>query len=235
LHPAQPLATVVATYVDDANPATARYLEMHATWGNRRTIAPGIVTANGVDVSMPTGMHRWRGRVFREGLVGVEALRNPKYLAAFAAMTVLGADELSEGVLLALPWNHNFFHWLVEQLPRLETVEQVSELHDVPLLVPATAPPFVAESLRLSGFEQRVRHLEDGVYRVGTLHIPSPLSTTADVSPIAMEWLDTHLPTAEATGPHASTSLVATHPFATSPTRRRSKRCSNRSTGSRPW
>ena len=66
-------------------------------------------------------------------------------------------------------------------------VEQIPELRDVPLLVPATAPSFVGESLRLSGFEQRVQHLEDGVYRVETLHIPCPLSVTGDVSPRALE------------------------------------------------
>jgi hypothetical protein len=200
IHDPQPLSVVVPDYIDRADPTTERYVNSHSTWGKQRTQGAGIVTATDVDVSMPTGMHRWRGRAFREGLVGVEALRNPKYLATFAAMAVLGSTELSEGVLLALPWNHNFFHWLVEILPRLQMVEQVPELQEVPLLVPATAPGFVTESLRLSGFEQRVQHLEDGVYRIRTLHIPSPLSSTADVPPVALNWLDARFPQAAPAG-----------------------------------
>jgi hypothetical protein len=200
VHPAIALEPVAPCYVDDAHRSTARYLEDHATWGNRRAAAAGIVTVEDAHVSMPTGVHRWRGRAFREGFVGVEALRNPKYLAAFAAMLFVGAAELSEGVLLALPWNHNFYHWLVELLPRLQMIEHVPELQESPLLVPASAPPFVAESLRLTGHAEHVRQLDDGVYRVGTLHIPSPLSTTADVSPVAMAWLDARFPFSEPTG-----------------------------------
>jgi hypothetical protein len=187
-----PLPAVVPSFVDRSHPSTGAYLESHATWGKRQTTTASIVTAHDVTVSMPTGLQRWHGRPFREGFVGIEALRNPKYLAALAAMFVVGTVEVSEGVLLALPWNHNFFHWLVELLPRLHLVEQVPELHEAPLLVPASAPGFVHESLRLTGYDHRTQRLDDGVYRVGTLHIPSPLSTTADVSPLAMQWLDEH-------------------------------------------
>jgi hypothetical protein len=195
-----PLPLVTPAFVDHDHRSTPAYLENHANWGERTTTRAGIVSANDVTVSMPSGMHRWHGRPFREGLVGVEALRNPKYLAALAAMFVVGTAEVTEGVLLALPWNHNIFHWLVELLPRLHMVEQVPELQETPLLVPASAPGFVHESLRLTGFDDRARKLDDGVYRVGTLHIPSPLSTTADVSPIAMRWLDENFPPAEPKG-----------------------------------
>jgi hypothetical protein len=108
-----------------------------------RQLVIELVSTRHVDVSMPTCMHRWHGRVFREGLLGVEVLRNPKYLAAFAAMLVMGAVEVSEGVLLSLPWHHNFYHWLVEMLPRLQIVEETPELQELPLLVPATAPLIV--------------------------------------------------------------------------------------------
>ena len=173
---------------------------MHAEWGAPRTLAAGVVTAHDVDVSMPTGMHRWRNRIFREGLLGTEALHNPKYLAAFLAMMFVGSVELAEGVLLGLPWNHNFYHWLVEMLPRLQLVEEVPALQQVPLLVPASAPAFVPESLRLAGFDNHVMPLEDGVHRVRTLHIPSRFAPTADVSPDAIDWLDAHFPMSNPTG-----------------------------------
>jgi hypothetical protein len=201
LHPEVALAPVRPRYVDSSHPATPAYLGHHANWGRRQTVPAGVMTVHDVDVSMPTGMHRWRGRIFREGLVSPDVLRNPKYLMAFTTMAVMGtAVHLDEGVLLALPWNHNFYHWLVELLPRLALVDQLPELHESPLLVPATAPRFVDESLRLSGYEHRVTRLDDGVYRARTLHIPTPLSDTADVSPLALEWLDTHFPIAAPTG-----------------------------------
>jgi capsular polysaccharide biosynthesis protein len=149
---------------------------------------------------MPTGMHRWRNRIFREGLLGNEALHNPKYLAAFLAMMFVGSVELTEGVLLGLPWNHNFYHWLVEMLPRLQLVEEVPALQQVPLLVPASAPAFVPESLRMAGYESRVMPLDDGVYRVNTLHIPTRLAATADVSPDALDWLDAKFPMSDPCG-----------------------------------
>jgi hypothetical protein len=97
-----------ATYVDTSSDRSRRYATMHATWGDDRTGVAGVVTARGVDVSMPTGVHRWRRRILREGLLGTETLANPKYLAAFGAMFALGATELGEGVLLSLPRHHKF-------------------------------------------------------------------------------------------------------------------------------
>jgi capsular polysaccharide biosynthesis protein len=60
--------------------------------------------------------------------------------------------------------------------------------------VPASAPAFVPETLRIAGYESRVTPLDDGVYRVGTLHIPTRLAPTADVSPDAIDWLDARFP-----------------------------------------
>jgi capsular polysaccharide biosynthesis protein len=149
---------------------------------------------------MPTGIHRWRNRVFREGLLGGEALHNPKYLAAFLAMMFVGSAEVAEGVLLGLPWNHNIYHWLVEILPRMQLTEELPALQQVPLLVPASAPAFVPDSLRLAGLEAQVKTLDDGVHRVGTLHLPTRLARTADVSPDALQWLDEKFPMASPAG-----------------------------------
>ncbi|HEX7096005.1 MAG TPA: glycosyltransferase family 61 protein [Acidimicrobiales bacterium] len=200
LQPPVAIPPVEVHHVDEDAPATDRYREMHTTWPASHTAHAGIVTARRVHVSMPTGMHRWRRRVVEEALLGVDALRNPKYLAAFAHTAVPGQLSLAEGVLLALPWNHNFYHWMVEQLPRLALVDEVHELRDVPLLVPASAPAFVTESLRLCGYDDRALHLDDGVYRVDTMHIPSRLSTASNVSPLALQWLDARFPDAPPAG-----------------------------------
>lgn len=195
-----PIPPVDVAIVDEQSPATARYCAMHATWGGSHTARAGIITAHDVRVSMPTGMHRFRRRILGEGVLGLNALQNPKYVVAFAAMAVLGATELAEGVLLALPWNHNFYHWLIEMLPRLQLVEEMPELQQLPLLVPASAPAFVHDSLQLTGYADRALHLEDGVYRAETLHIPSRLAPASDVSPLAVEWLDRHFPHAPVRG-----------------------------------
>lgn len=200
LHEPMPIPPAEIELTDDHASWSASYREMHATWGAGHTTTAGIVTAHDVRFSMPLSMHQWRRRVIGEGLLGMDVLRNPKYVVALATMAVLGATELTEGVLLSLPWNHNLFHWLIEMLPRLQLVDEVPELQQLPLLVPASAPAFVRDSLRITGHADRTVHLDDGVYRAGTLHIPTRLAETANVSPLAVAWLDAHFPRAPERG-----------------------------------
>ena len=97
---------------------------------------------------------------------------------------------MDEGVLLSMPWHHNFYHWMIEMLPRLISYDRCPSLQNVPLIVPKSAPKFVAESLRLTGYLPKTIFLDNGAYRFKTLHMLSKLAPTTEVSPDAVEWLN---------------------------------------------
>jgi len=97
---------------------------------------------------------------------------------------------MEEGILLSMPFYHNFYHWLIEILPRLISYDRYPSLHHVPLIVPSSAPGFVAETLRLTGYLSKTVFLENGTYRFKKLHMLSKLSSIFEVSPDAIAWLN---------------------------------------------
>jgi capsular polysaccharide biosynthesis protein len=50
-------------------------------------------------------------------------------------------------------WSENYYHWLIDCLPRLATLESVG-LGDLPLVVPRRLAPFHLESLAMLGIER---------------------------------------------------------------------------------
>lgn len=167
-----------------------QYLNKINKCGRESTISAGIISAKDVDVSFPIGSHLSHGRMFEEALLGTELLKNPKYFWDVETIPFQRKIKASEAILLSLPWHHNFFHWMIEILPRLVLYDLAPDLHHLKLLVPASSPRFVKESLELTGYEDKVSFIEDGVYRFKELHILSKLSKTATVSPFAIEWLN---------------------------------------------
>jgi len=197
--PSVPLAQVAPRYFADG-PAERKYLDMFADMGDGLTTRGGIITVRNVDVTLPFGMHRWKGRVFEEALLGVELLTNPKYAIDLESIPFRRKNPHGEAVLLTMPWHHNFYHWMIEILPRVMLIDQVKELQHLKLIVPDSAPGFIRESLAWAGCAHRVEFLNQGVHRFDRLHIPSRLSRTADVSPLAIDWLNRRLPSAPVTG-----------------------------------
>lgn len=172
-----------------------KYLEMLASNGNMSTPASGIISANNVKVSFPIGMHLCNGKVFEEALLGTELLINPKYFLDLETISFRKITSCSEAILLSLPWHHNYFHWMIEILPRLLLYDLADDLHHLKLVVPASSPEFVRESLNLSGYSDKVHYVKNGVYGFDKLHILSRLAKTADISPVAIEWLNSKIKT----------------------------------------
>ena len=165
------------------------YLKKLVTSGDDCTCA-GIISATDVDVSFPIGMHLWKRKVFEEALLGNELFLNPKYVLDLELIPLKKKKNLSESVLLSMHWHHNFFHWLVEILPRLQLYDLAEDLHELPLIVPKSSPKFVRDSLTLTGYIDRVVFVDDGVYRFEKLHLLTRLSKSPHVSPLAIEWLN---------------------------------------------
>jgi len=197
--PAVPLSTLAPLYY--ARGETERkYLDMMADVGDGMTPPPGIISASDIDVSLPIGMHRWRGRVFEEALLGVEVLTNPKYALDLETIPYRPKARHGEAVLLTMPWHHNFYHWMIEILPRVMLIDRADDLKHLKLIVPNNAPSFIRDSLTLAGCDHRVTFLDKGVHRFERLHIPSRLALTADVSPFAIDWLNRRMPAGPLSG-----------------------------------
>jgi len=152
------------------------YLNEIRSAGDPTTGEAGVITAREVDVSFPIGMHRCGGQVFVQALLADYVLANPKYVIDLERLPLRRKRRVvSEAVLLTLPWHHNFYHWMVEILPRLSLCDSLPELQGLPLLVARSSPRFVRESLALTGYLHRALFLDDGAYREAAP--PNPAGT----------------------------------------------------------
>jgi capsular polysaccharide biosynthesis protein len=93
-----------------------------------------------------------------------------------------------------IPRYRNYFHWLIECLPRLRGIRVYEERTgtDVSLLVPADLPEWIFESLRLVGVpKDRLVPAEAPVYRTSDLVVPSfPLPTATECAWIRAQVLE---------------------------------------------
>jgi hypothetical protein len=158
--------------------------------GGPVTREAGIISAKNVDISFPTGMHRIGGHVLEEAMPAAHVLTNPKYYYGLQSMHFRRKYPMDEAVLLSMPWQHKFYHWMIEFIPRLLLYDRSPGLQDLPLIVPRSAPKFVSESLEATGYLSRTRFLADGSYRFKTLHMLSMPAPTTEVSPDAVDWLN---------------------------------------------
>ena len=96
--------------------------------------------------------------------------------------------EIVEAIHFCKDYSSNFYHWLVECLPRFWVIEQFPELKKLPLIIDNELIPQQLEALHLFNKDKHaVIPLKRSVaYNVKNLYIPSPLSLLNDnyVSPV---------------------------------------------------
>lgn len=114
--------------------------------------------------------------------------------------------DIDTGVLVASDADGNYYHWIVEALPKLELVEAAAVPADVPLLISETVPDSGIAALKRLTARAVIRLSESTGYRVGRLYYPSdrsrvlnnytgPVNTGRDVviDPAAIDFLRHHL------------------------------------------
>ncbi len=114
---------------------------------------------------------------------------NPKYWLEARTARWRVAQRLAPGVLGALTWHKNFYHWLIEILPRLRMLDEGHVDPTLPIYMPESSPSFVKQSLQLVGLDRRVRWLPDAVYDTEGLIVPSRLSLSWYPTAVAIDWL----------------------------------------------
>jgi hypothetical protein len=161
---------------------------------NSRTYSNGIYTVSNAVVSIPSGVVRL-GRGVAIWLMGGNAwfLRNPRYAMGFLASLVsLRPMKFECGLLILLPFDNNYYHWLIETLPRLSLFEARGKFPDGCFLyMPSLKerPSFVWDSIDAVGWSHRTRNLTNGSYRVNRLMVPTLTAPRGHISNDALLWL----------------------------------------------
>jgi Glycosyltransferase 61 len=188
-HRYEPIDVTAPLFFKD-HPTQTAQLKDYLENPNLRPYDAKIIAARKVLVHAPSMIQRWRSSAFLEALLeDASNICYPKAVWHFETMPIRSATIWPTGVLLALPLCSNYYHWMIELLPRLQLLDEHPELIDLPLIVPAEAPGFLRETLRLSGYLNQVQFIQRGVQRFDSLYIPSLLSPPSHPSPKAVSWL----------------------------------------------
>jgi capsular polysaccharide biosynthesis protein len=96
-------------------------------------------------------------------------------------------SHYDKAILIHSHWADNYFHWLLDFLPRLKLVEDFS---DVPILLPSPTPRFIIQTLDRIGIapERRVSP-DSGPVQVAKLIFPGLLSHTGWPNAEILTWL----------------------------------------------
>jgi glycosyltransferase involved in cell wall biosynthesis len=90
--------------------------------------------------------------------------------------------RIKEGILLSCDHDNNYFHWLVECLPKLLLIDDLKKFKDIPLLIPIGLHKNLIEALnRVNINDHPIINLDCGVaYHVERLIFPSGPSRVVD-------------------------------------------------------
>jgi hypothetical protein len=143
-----------------------------------------------VDVYFPHSVAQSRGRIYKQSMLSEFALFNPKFAYPAETMRFRPYRTREAGILFSMPWHYNFYHWMIDILPRLHVLDIDRRLDHLPILVPASSRGFIRETLKMTPHFNRVRFIEDGMSRFKALHFLAPLSEPCRPSPLAIAWLN---------------------------------------------
>jgi capsular polysaccharide biosynthesis protein len=126
-------------------------------------------------------------RVFRETAWDDEQLMASRVLDG--QRLPHAAHLCGEHATLITQWSENYFHWLLDALPRLAVLDE-ARLGDLPLIVPERLSPFQRDSLALLGIHPRRLSPLTGLHvRPDVLVWPSPAGHTGHPAAWACAWL----------------------------------------------
>lgn len=107
--------------------------------------------------------------------------------AALVRMRPLSETILAEGILLSGRNDSNWYHWLIEYLPRVMQLE-TSLAADVPVIVTSRTPATGMDALRALTDRPIVVLVPEFAHRVGILHVVAPPAQILDTTRVP--WAD---------------------------------------------
>jgi capsular polysaccharide biosynthesis protein len=141
----------------------------------------GTVCLKDVSIDLFTFFHVWKGKAIWEisnhqraaGLRNLEDLYVMLKLESVFLSKKTRIEQESIFILGSFP--NNYFHWLIQMLPRISIVENNPLLKDLPIVLPKDMKKYVKESLEIIGYLDKVIFLDIGVYQFDKLHVCTPL------------------------------------------------------------
>jgi hypothetical protein len=111
------------------------------------------------------------GYLENNGILDKIILPRPKYYAGAACVLgTIGAD--------------NYYHWMLDIMPRLSLIKKYKELQSIPLIVPKQLKEFQKESLQMAGFRsEKIIEFDGNFCQVEKLYYLSSLGDTGNPSP----------------------------------------------------
>jgi hypothetical protein len=100
-----------------------------------------------------------------------------------------------EYCLLTTPMSPgNYYHWILEILPRLSLLEEFHQLENIPLIVHKNLKGYQKESLEIIGMpKERVVYLDNGYYQVDKIYYPSYLGKISSTPKENVSWVRKNL------------------------------------------
>jgi hypothetical protein len=176
LRPAGPLGDAYAGRIDD--------------WASRlnRGWTYGSFDVPDVRLWPEFGVHSSPSGHFIDVYCGDDTFSNPKYQftqAILPAVPVVGRQPA--GIFLTPSWYHNFYHWMVDILPRVELVG-TALAEGIPVIIPhhisKPRQATLSRALAVVGHDDApILEVPGGVHRFDRMVMPTRLSLTLDVSP----------------------------------------------------
>lgn len=174
-------------------PRTVEYLGYFRDYSDLSPVTYGLFEVPDVRVWSEFGVHHSPAGNFIETYCSPRALDNPKYeLTSRALRWMPIRHRHHEAIFLALAWNHNYYHWMIDILPRVRLALPYLEA-GIPVAVPpslrASSREALALSLRYLGQAENILDLAPGVHRFERLIMPTNQTHSMDVLPESRDFL----------------------------------------------
>ena len=171
------------------------HLRNYSTEGRGGEFEYGIIEFENSFFSFPYPAHRFKRYVINHSMGNIlKYLCEPRYLLGYLGTFLPPRKKIDTAILLALPAYENFYHWMIETLPRLNMLEHDEKYNNIPIILPKKrTPQFVLETLDLCGLGERIQYLDNGSYSVKKLYIPTLFSPRNEPCREAIEWLNDNI------------------------------------------
>lgn len=144
----------------------------------------GYFLTNAVKMNFKYGVNYCKQGVLIESYCSPSALNNPKYELSrrlLPFIPISSSKTHAEGFILFPSWYHNYYHWMVDVLPRLTYLKNLDN-QTIPICVGETISRNAYEALVIAlGDESRIQVLS-GTHLFKSAVIPTNISESFDVS-----------------------------------------------------
>lgn len=150
------------------------------------TWTSGVIRLERAKANLKYGVHMSPAGGVLSHFCGDQTLKNPKYALPMLTLPLQRARSHFESAIMLLPpWHHNFYHWVIDIMPRLKLLDEAGVT--APLVLPSNTKNFV--KVFLNFLEKDFDLLDDDVHSFDELYLPTAMSPSLDISQSKLTYL----------------------------------------------